>query len=120
MFFRILLFVNLYKCISPAANPPNTNSNTNINAYCSRTILRLTDADFDSLFTNAAVAKSRMRCIAFCLLSDTNTYYDESTRRCTCSASCYVGYSMTTGGNYVLRYNTLSKLLYTFHIEMTD
>ena len=116
MYFRILLFVNLYTCISTAANPPNTNSNT----YCSRTILRLTDTDFDSLFTNAAVAKSRMRCIAICLLSDTNTYYDESTGRCTCSTSCYVGYSMTTGGNYVLRYNTLSKLLYTFHIKMTD
>ena len=52
----------------------------------------VSDVDFDDMFTDAVNPGSSIRCIAMCLLGDTNTYpntyYDDSTGRCSCQGVC--------------------------------
>ena len=68
---------------------------------------RLATVAFDSLFYNSDVTKSRIRCLASCILIGANTYYDENSKRCSCQSACYTGAAVASGGNNVLQYTTI-------------
>ena len=82
-----------------------------------RTTYRVSDEDFNSLFTNAVVTTSRIHCVTLCTTNQTNTYYDSNTRRCSCQELCVSYNPVSTGTNYVEKYyiprkssNTHSKM----------
>ena len=75
------------------------------------TTFRVSDEDFDSLFTNAVVTKSSIHCLTLCTRNQTNAYYESNTRRCRCQA-VYVSYNpVMTGRNYVEKYYISCKSL---------
>ena len=81
----------------------------------SKTTYRVSDEDFDSLFTDAVGTTSSIHCITLCTTNGTNSYYENNTRRCSCQGLC-VSYSpVSTGTNYVEKYYIprTSKLLRT-------
>ena len=68
--------------------------------------IRVSDGDYDTMFTDAGATKSRMRCIAMCITSDSNTYYDVDTGQCSCQSAC-TDATYTTGSNVVEKYNSI-------------
>ena len=68
----------------------------------------VSDIDFDDMFTDAVNQRSSIRCIAMCLLGDTdiypNTYYDDNTGRCSCRGVCASYDTEPTNTNHVVRY----------------
>ena len=81
-----------------------------INTY-NRTTYRVSDEDFDSLFTDAVVTRSRIYCITLCTTNNTNTFYESNSRRCSCQGICPSYNPVTTGTNYVEKYNAQGKPL---------
>ena len=83
---------------------------------------RVSDGDYDTMFTDAGTTKSRMRCIVMCITSDSNTYYDVNTGQCSCQSSCTAGtYTpVNTGSNYVETYDTgeMSRSRSTFVVNI--
>ena len=86
------------------------------NTY-TRTTYRVSDEDFNSLFTDAVVTTSRIHCVTLCTTNQTNTYYDSNTRRCSCQELCVSYNPVSTGTNYIEKYyipgtslNTHSKM----------
>ena len=78
------------------------------------TTFRVSDEDFDRLFTNAVVTMSSIHCLTLCTRNQTNAYYESNTRRCRCQA-VYASYSpVLTGRNYVEKYYIPCKSL-NFH-----
>ena len=77
------------------------------------TTFRVSDEDFDSLFTDAVVTMSSIHCLTLCTRNRTDTYNDSNTRRCRCQGLC-VSYSpVLSGRNYVEKYYIPSKSLST-------
>ena len=68
--------------------------------------IRVSDGDYDTMFTDAGTTKSRMRCIVMCITSDSNTYYDVNTRQCSCQSAC-TDATYRTGSNVVEKYNSI-------------
>ena len=76
----------------------------NKNTY-NKTTYRVSDEDFDSLFTDAVVTTSSIHCVTLCTTNRTNAYYESITRRCSCQGLC-VSYSpVDIGTNYVEEYH---------------
>ena len=80
---------------------------SNMNTY-NRTTYRVSDEDFDSLFTDAVVTRSSIHCLTLCLTNHTNMYYESNSRRCSCQGLCVSYHPVTTGTNYVE--NTVHKV----------
>ena len=76
----------------------------------SKTTVRVSDVDFDSLFPIDAEATSRLSCATLCLQSDFNTYYVENTGQCSCQPPESTYTDVATGSNYVDSYNTGKKI----------
>ena len=93
----ILIIVTL--CAAAQRCTDSSNMNTH-----NRTPYRVSDEDFDILFTNAVVTTSRFHCITLCSTNRTNTYYESSTRRCSCQGLCFSCSPVSTGTNYVEQY----------------
>ena len=72
---------------------------------------RLSDSDFQAMFSNAEVMESKIRCVVVCIHSVTSiTYYDDVTGRCVCQSESYAGDVITTGSNYMSQYVSLGKM----------
>ena len=93
---------------------------TNKNTY-TRTTYRVSDDDFNSLFTDAVVTMHKIHCLTLCTTNPTTIYYDSNTRRCSCQELC-VSYSpVTTGTNYVDKYSAQGKpLCINFYFNMSS
>ena len=83
---------------------------SSINTY-TRTTYRVSDEDFDNLFTDADVTTSKIHCLTLCTTNRTNAYYDSNTRRCSCQDRCALYSPVITGTNYVDKFNTEGKPL---------
>ena len=68
------------------------------------TTFRVSDEDFNSLFTDAVVTMSSIHCLTLCTRNRTNMYYDSNTRRCRCQGTCASYSPVSTGRNYVEEY----------------
>ena len=77
-----------------------------IQSVFDKNTIRVSDVDYDTMFTDAGTIKSRMRCIAMCITSDSNTYYDVDTGQCSCQSTGSTYSPVTTGSNYVDTYDT--------------
>ena len=80
------------------------------NTY-TRTTYRVSDEDFNSLFTDAVVTTSSIHCVTLCTTNQTNTYYESNTRRCSCQELCTLYSPVLTGTNYVDKYYITGKTL---------
>ena len=83
---------------------------SNKNTY-NRTTYRVSDEDFDSLFTDAVVTTSRIHCLTLC----TNIFYKSNTGRCSCQDWCAPYNPVTTGTNYVEKYYIPGETLKGFY-----
>ena len=79
---------------------------------------RVSDEDFENLFTDAVVTTSSIHCVTLCTRNQTNTYYDSNTRRCRCQGVCLSYRPVSTGTNYVEKYYNPGKSLNT-HSNMS-
>ena len=70
----------------------------------SKRTYRVSDDDFDVLFTNAVMPMSRIHCLTLCTTNRTSTYYDSNTRRCRCQGLCVSYNPVSTGTNYIEKY----------------
>ena len=82
------------------------------------TTFRVSDEDFDCLFTNAVVTMSSIHCLTLCTRNQTNAYYENNTRRCRCQESCVLYHPVLTGRNYVEKYYIPGKTL-NIHANMS-
>ena len=74
------------------------------NTY-NRTTYRVSDEDFDTLFTDASLTRSKIHCLSLCSTYRTNSYYDRSSRQCRCEG-WFASYSpVSSGTNYVEKYS---------------
>ena len=97
-------------------------ANSTINNKYHRTTYRVSDEDFNSLFTDAVVTMHRIHCLPLCTTNPTTTtiYYDNSTRLCSCQELCVSYNPVTTGTNYVEKYNAQGKpLCINFYSNMS-
>ena len=85
----------------------------------SKTTYRVSDEDFDSLFTDAVVTTSRIHCITLCTATGTTSYYESNTRRCSCQGLCASYDPVSTGTNYVEKYYISGKTMRT-HSNMSS
>ena len=69
-----------------------------------RTTYRVSDEDYDSLFTDAVVTMSSIHCLTLCTRNQTNTYYESNTRRCRCQELAVSYNPVSTGRNFVEKY----------------
>ena len=76
-----------------------------------RTTYRVSDEDFDSLFTEAVVTRFRIYCVTLCSTNNTNMFYESNTRRCSCQGMCPPYNPVSTGTNYVEKYSAQGKPL---------
>ena len=83
------------------------------------TTFRVSDEDFDCLFTNAVVTKSIIHCLTLCTRNQTNAYYESNTRRCRCQDWCSSYNPVSTGRNYIEKYYIPGKTLST-HSNMSS
>ena len=86
-------------------------ADSTINNKYHRITYRVSDEDFDNLFTDAVVTTSSFDCVTLCTTNQTNTYYDSNTRRCSCQDRCALYSPVITGTNYVDKFNTEGKPL---------
>ena len=77
---------------------------SNMNTY-NKTTYRVSDENFDSLFTDAVVTTSSIHCATLCTTNRTNTYYESNTRRCSCQSLCASYSPVSTGTNFVEKYS---------------
>ena len=73
----------------------------------SKTRYRVSNEDYNSLFTDAVVPASRIHCLTLCSTNSTNMYYEGNTRQCRCQGFCASYNLVSTGTNYVEKYNAL-------------
>ena len=92
-------------------------NSSNKNTYTMITY-RVSDEDFDNLFTDAVVTMSSIHCLILCATYQTNTYYDTTTRRCSCQELCASYSPVSTGSNHVEKYYIPGKVL-KIHSIMT-
>ena len=81
----------------------------------SKATYRVSDEDFESLFTDAVVTTSSIYCVTFCITNRTDSYFENNTRRCRCQASCASYDPVSIGTNFVEKHYipSTSKLLRT-------
>ena len=83
----------------------------NKNTY-NRTTYRVSDEDFDSLFTDAVVTRSSIHCVTLCTTNSTNTFYESNTRICSCQ-DWWTSYSpVSTGTNHLEKHRAQGRLLF--------
>ena len=114
--YYIWLLLIVTSCTAAQRCAESSNKNT----YGKKTY-RVSDEAFHSLFTDAVVTTSRIHCLTLCTRNHTNAYYVSSTRRCRCHELC-VSYSpISTGANYIEKFNALDKsLCMTLHSNMSS
>ena len=95
-------------------------ADSTINNKYHRTTYRVSDEDFNSLFTNTVVTTSKIHCLTLCTTNPTTIYYDSNTRRCSCQELCVSYNPVSTGTNYVEKYNAQGKpLCMNFYFNMS-
>ena len=80
---------------------------------------RVSDEDFDSLFTDAVVTTSRIHCLTLCTANRTDSRYESNTGRCRCLIVCPPHNAVSTGTNYVEKYYISGKTIST-HSNMSS
>ena len=113
--YYIWLFMIVTSCTAAQRCADSANKNT-----YNRTTYRVSDEDFNNLFTDAVVTTSSVHCLTLCTTDRTTTsiYYDSNTRRCSCQDWCASYNPVSSGTNYVEKYYIPGKYLST-HSKMS-
>ena len=98
-----MYYIWLLMIVTSCAAAQRCADSSNKNTY-TRTTYRVSDEDFNSLFTDAGVTTSSIYCLTLCATYQTNTYYETTTRRCSCQGVC-ASYSQECTHQYIINSN---------------
>ena len=116
-FPHIMYYIWLLMIVTSCTAAQRCADSSNKNTY-TRTTYRVSDEDFNSLFTNAVVTTSKINCLNLCRANRTNTYYESNTKRCRCQGVCIMFNPVSAGRNYVEKYYISGKSL-SIHSNMS-